>query len=56
MYFGKMSPESKTQWYPSIFIWGGMLFINWIRRGIMIPLPEWIINEMLIWGMNPYGD
>jgi hypothetical protein len=48
--------SGKTQYIPSLFMFGGCVFINWFRTGLAIPIPEPIVQELLIWGFDPYGD
>lgn len=55
MIFGKQI-KGPTYFYPRIFMFGGMLFINWLRRSVMIPIPEPTIKRLQEMGYNPMGD
>lgn len=39
---------------PSIFLWGGCLFINWFETSWMIPLHTEICEFLLFIGVDPY--
>lgn len=50
--FGKQV-KGKTNWIPDYHMWGGMLFIHWLRRSVMIPIPEPTIKRLQDMGFDP---
>ncbi len=41
---------------PNIFMFGGMVFVNVLTYSFMIPMHQKLIDFLLVWGFNPYGD
>lgn len=54
IYFGKI----KKGWHlvPKIDFWGGAMFVGWIKFTVMFVLPDWLIKELAIWGIDAIGD
>lgn len=54
VYFGKQV-AGPVQWYPTVFAFGGCLFINWMRRSLMIALPQRLVDFLTSRGIDVIG-
>lgn len=48
--------SGKMHLRPSMFCFGGCLFIIWFKFSYMIVLPDWLIYEASLWGIDLIGD
>ena len=55
IYRGRMV-KGKTLIIPRMFLFGGCIFVNWLRWGCMIPLTDFEMFILIKLGFDPIKD